>query len=73
MDYLCNHRMDKRKSFVFVRQYRNCFSQRINALVPRNQPIKTAIGMVAHDFHGLKTMTFHHVADMAYSDLQLQR
>ena len=30
------HRMDKRKSFVFARQYRNRFSRRINALVPRN-------------------------------------
>ena len=31
-----SHRMDKRKPFVFVRQYRNYFSRRINALVPRN-------------------------------------
>ena len=31
-----SHRMDKRKSFVFARQYRNYFSRRINALVPRN-------------------------------------
>ena len=60
------HGMDKHKSFVFARQYRNCFSRRINPLVPRNQPIKTAIGMVTHDFHGLKTMTFHPVADIAY-------
>ena len=58
--------MDKRKAFVFARQYRNCFSPRINALLPRNQPIKTAVGIVMHDFHGLKTMTFHHVADIAY-------
>ena len=57
--------MDKRKTFVFARQYRNCFSQRINALVPRNQPIKTALGIVMHDFHGLRTMTFHRVADIA--------
>ena len=35
-------------------------------MVPRNQPIKAAIGMVTHDFHGLKTMTFHRVADIAY-------
>ena len=28
--------LDKRKSFVFARQYRNYFSRRINALVPRN-------------------------------------
>ena len=41
--------MDKRKYFVFARQYRNCFSQRINALVPRNQPMKTAIAMVTQD------------------------
>ena len=61
------HRMNKRKSFVFARQYRNCFFQRINALVPRNQPIKTDVGIVMHDFHGLKTMTFHRVADIAYS------
>ena len=60
-----HHRMDKRKSFVFARQYRNCFSRRINALVPRNQPIKTAIGMVTHDFYGLNTMTFHRVEDIA--------
>ena len=53
-DYTCNHRMDKRKSFVFSRQYRNCFS-----LVSRNELITTAIGMVMHDFHGLKTITFH--------------
>ena len=46
------HRMDKRKSFVFARQYRNCFSQRINVLVLKNQPIKTAVGIVMHDFHG---------------------
>ena len=31
-----SHRMDKRKSFVFARLYRNYFSRRINALVPRN-------------------------------------
>ena len=61
-----NHRMDKRKSFVFARQYRNCYSRNINALVPRNEPIKTAVGRVMHDFHGLKTMTFHLVADIAY-------
>ena len=30
------HRMDKRKSFVFSRQYRNCFPPRINALVLRH-------------------------------------
>ena len=56
--------MDKRKSFVFAKQYSNCFSRRINALVPRYQPIKTAIGMVTHDFHGWKTMTFHRIADI---------
>ena len=60
------HMMDERKSFVFARQYRNCFSQRINALVPRNQPIKTAVGIVMHDFQGLKTMPIHRVADIAY-------
>ena len=27
-----HHRMGKRKSFVFARQYRNCFSGRINTL-----------------------------------------
>ena len=58
--------MDKRKSFVFARQYRNCFSRRINALVHRNQPIKTAVGIVMHDFHDKKTMTFHRVAESAY-------
>ena len=29
--------------------------------------------MVMHDFHGLKTMTFHYFADFPISDLQLQR
>ena len=58
--------MDKGRSFVFPRQYRNCFSQRINALVPRNGPIKRTISMMMHDFHALKTMTFHYVADIAY-------
>ena len=33
---LLKHRMDKRKSVLFPRQYRNCFSRRINALVLRN-------------------------------------
>ena len=59
-------RMDERKSFVFARQYRSCFSRRINALVPRKRPIKTAVGIVMHDFYGLKTMTFQRVADTAY-------
>ena len=58
--------MDKRKSFVFPRQCRNFFSRRINILLPRNLPIKTAIGMVMHDFHGPKTVTFHRVEDIAY-------
>ena len=31
-----HHMMDKRKSFVFSRQYRNCFSLRVNALMPGN-------------------------------------
>ena len=31
-----SHTMDKRESFVFARQYRNYFSRRINALLPRN-------------------------------------
>ena len=57
--------MGERKSFVFARQYRNCFSRRINALMPRNQPIKTAVGTVMNDFHGLKTLTFHHFAGIA--------
>ena len=36
--------------FVFTKQYRNCFSRRINALMSINQPIKTDIGMVMHNF-----------------------
>ena len=56
--------MDKRKSFVFARQYGNYFSRRINVLVPRNQLIKTTIGMVKHDFHSLKTMTMN---DLSFS------
>ena len=59
--------MDKRKSFVFAKQYRNFSSRRTDALAPRNQPIKTAIGMVTHDFHDLKAMTFDRVEDIAYS------
>ena len=31
-----SHGMDKRKSLVFARQYRNYFSRSINTLVPRN-------------------------------------
>ena len=58
--------MDKRTFFVFARQCRNCFSRRINALVPRNQPSKQAVGIVMYDFHGLKTMTLHRVADIAH-------
>ena len=58
-------RMDKRKSFVCARQYR-IFSLEGLTLVPRNQPMKTAIDMLTHDFHGLKTMTFDRVADIAY-------
>ena len=61
-----HHRMAKRNSFVFARQYRNYFSRMINALVARNQLIKTAIGKVTHDVHGLKTMTFHCVTNIAY-------
>ena len=52
--------------FVFVRQYWNFFSRRINAMVAENQPIKEAIFMVMHDFHGLKLMTLNCVADIAY-------
>ena len=63
---ILDRRMDKRKSFVFPKQYRNCFSRRINALVLRDQPIKTTIGMVMHDFHGLKTETFLSVEDITY-------
>ena len=59
-----NYRMDKHKSFVFARQYGHYFSRRINALVPRNQLIKTTIGMVTHDFHSLKTMTMN---DLSFS------
>ena len=33
---LWRHKIDKRKSFVFPKQYRNCFSRRINALLLRN-------------------------------------
>ena len=66
------HRMDKRKSFVFPRQYRPCFSPRINQCsASGNEPIKTAVGTVMHDFYGLNTMTFHHVADILISDFQL--
>ena len=34
-----------------------------------NQSNKAAVGIVMHDFHGLKTMTFHHIADIAYFSL----
>ena len=30
------HKMDQRKSFLFPRQYRNCFSRRMNALLLKN-------------------------------------
>ena len=32
LDKQLDHRMDKRESFIFPRQYRNCFSRRFNAL-----------------------------------------
>ena len=35
-DSVFTHRMDEHKSFVFPRQYRNCFSRMNNALVFRN-------------------------------------
>ena len=66
-----SHRMDKRESFVIARQYRNCFSRGINVLVPRNEPVKTAIGIVMHDFYGLKAMSFHCVSDIAYLLLEV--
>ena len=31
-----------------------------------NQSNKTAVGIVMHDFHGLKTMTSYRIADIAY-------
>ena len=34
-----------------------------------NQSNKAAVGIVMHDFHGLKTMTFHRIADIAYFSL----
>ena len=46
--------------------YRNYFSRRSSALGPRNEKVKTAIGMVMHDFHSLKTMIFLCVSDIAY-------
>ena len=58
--------MNKRKSFVFSLQHSNWFSRRINALLARNEPIKTAVAIVMHDFNSLKTMSFLHVADIAY-------
>ena len=36
MHDVAGHMMDKRKSFVFPGQYRNCFSRRFSALLPRN-------------------------------------
>ena len=36
MEVGVSHRMDKSKPVVFARQYRNYFSRRINALMPRN-------------------------------------
>ena len=34
--------------------------------MPKHLPIKTAIGMVVHNFYGLKTMSFHCESDIAY-------
>ena len=31
---------------------------------PEMKPVKTGIGMVMHNFHGLKTTTYHCVADV---------
>ena len=38
------HRMDKRKSIVFHRQYGNGFSRRINPLIPSNLTNKNSHG-----------------------------
>ena len=43
--------MDNCKSFLFLRQYRICLPGRINGLVPRNKPIKMAVGIAINDFH----------------------
>ena len=40
--------------------------EELTLMVAENQPIKAAIFMVMHDFHGLKTMTLNCVADIAY-------
>ena len=53
--------MDQPKFLVFARQFEG-----FNALLPRNQPTKTAFGMVMHHFHGPKKMNFHCAADIAY-------
>ena len=60
---LTHNRMEKRKSFVFARQYRIRFSQRTNALLRRNRPIMMAIGMAMHDFHSKRTKTFYCTVD----------
>ena len=48
--------------FVFARQCRIASLEGLTLCCP----IKTAIGMVTQDFHGLKAMTFHCFADIAY-------
>ena len=63
--HIKDHRMDKRKFSVYY--------LRINALVLRSKSIKTAIGLVMHDFHGLKTMTFTTLQALLMSGLKLQK
>ena len=63
--HIKDHRMEKHKFSVY--------SLCINALVLRSKPIKTAIGLVMHDVHGLKTMTFTTLQAVLMSDLKLQK
>ena len=60
------HRMDKRKSFVFARQYRNRFSQRINALSAQKSTNQNSCWHSDARYSWLETMIFHRIADIAY-------
>ena len=57
--------MGKCKSFVFPRPVQELLLSK-DYRSAAQKLIKTAVGIVMHDFVDLKTMTFHHVADIAY-------
>ena len=54
------------KSFVFPQRVKKLPLWKDLRSGALKLPIKTAIGIGMHDFYGLKTMTFHCVADIIY-------